>query len=77
MAAAMVTVNIANRTYRKSRTQAEKLIEQAARQVKTGIAAVEKNGRLFIILERASRTQAKRLRREYEKAGFKVYACGL
>ena len=53
----------------------EGMIPLAKKGVPFGVYAVEKNGHIDMVKNPCkSRTQLKRLKREYKAAGFKVYA---
>lgn len=73
----MVTVRIGKREYKKTRKEADKLLEMAKERVPVGIYGLEINNVLVILTDRMTKTRAKKQRRQYMNAGFKVYASGL
>ena len=75
----MVTVQIYKRTYQVGQAELQGLLELAKEQVPQGIYAVEVKGKNYFELRRdlLSKTQIKRITKEYRKRGMKVYANGI
>lgn len=56
------------------RKQAESVLKVASEQIPFGIYAVEKDGIIELRKDKCqSKTQLKRMRREFKEKGFKVY----
>ena len=61
-----------------SKNQAQNLLKMAKEQVPMGIYAIEKDKILELRHDKCkSITQVKSLKRQFKKAGFKVYANGV
>ena len=75
----MVTVQIYKRTYQVGQKELQGLLELASQQVPQGIYAVEVIGKNYYELRRdlLSKSQIKRITKEYRKRGMKVYANGI
>ena len=64
-----------NRTYRMNRTEYERLLQVAKKQVPFGIYAVEKNGYAELRNDKCdSMTKLKALKRRFKREGFRVRA---
>ena len=71
-------VIVMNRVYQMTKNQAQNLLKLAKEQVPMGIYALEKDKILELRNDRCkSKTQVKNLKRQFKKAGFKVYANGV
>ena len=67
-----------NRVYQMTKNQAQNLLKIAKEQVPMGIYALEKEKTLELRNDKCkSKTQVKNLKRQFKKAGFKVYANGV
>lgn len=72
-----MTVKVMNRAYRMSRKEFTGLLQIASEQVPFGIYAVEKENYAELRRDKcSSMTQLKRMVREYQKQGLKVYKNG-
>lgn len=61
-----------------TKNQAQNLLKLAKEQVPMGIYALEKDKILELRYDKCnSKTQVKSLKRQFKKAGFKVYANGV
>lgn len=70
-------VIVGKRVYQMSKNKAMNLLRIASEQVPRGIYALEKNKIIEMRNDRCSSvTQVKNLKRQFKKAGFKVYANG-
>lgn len=68
-------VKVMNRTYKMNRTEYEKLLQVAKKQVPFGIYAVEKNGYAELRNDQCdSMTKLKTLKRQFKREGFRVCA---
>lgn len=71
-------VKVMSRAYRMSREEYRGLLKVASEQIPFGIYAVEKNNYAELKRDKCSSiTQLKRMIREYEKQGLKVYKNGM
>ncbi len=71
-------VQILNRAYKMTDKQAEEVLSVAKEQVPFGVYAVKKGDQLIMCNDKVeSRTQLKKIIREYKAQGFKVYSNGL
>lgn len=67
-----------NRVYQMTKNQARNLLNLAKEQVPMGIYALEKEKVLELRNDKCqSKTQVKSLKRQFKRAGFKVYANGV
>lgn len=70
-------VIVGKRVYQVSKNKAMNLLRIASEQVPRGIYALEKDKIIEMRNDRCSSvTQVKNLKRQFKKAGFKVYANG-
>lgn len=70
-------VRISNRLWRMGEKEFEKLLSVAKEQVKFGVYAIKKNDYVEMRNDVCqSKTQLKKLIREYKARGFKVYYNG-
>ncbi len=70
-------VIVGKRVYLMSKNKAMNLLRIASEQVPRGIYALEKDKIIEMRNDRCSSvTQVKNLKRQFKKAGFKVYANG-
>ena len=70
-------VIVGKRVYQMSKNKAMNLLRIASEQVLRGIYALEKDKIIEMRNDRCSSvTQVKNLKRQFKKAGFKVYANG-
>lgn len=70
-------VIVGKRVYQMSKNKAMNLLMIASEQVPRGIYALEKDKIIEMRNDRCSSvTQVKNLKRQFKKAGFKVYANG-
>ena len=72
-----MNVIVGKRVYQMSKNKAMNLLRIASEQVPRGIYALEKDKIIEMRHDRcSSETQVKNLKRQFKKAGFKVYANG-
>ncbi len=66
------------KVYQMTKNQAQNLLKLAKEQVPMGIYALEKDKIFELRNDKCnSKTQVKSLKRQFKKAGFKVYANGV
>lgn len=71
-------VHILNKVYKMTAKGAEELLEVAKEQVPFGVYAVKKGNQLFMLNMKAqSRTQLKKMIRDFKNEGLLVYSNGL
>ena len=71
-------VIVGKRVYQMSKNKVMNLLRIASEQVPRGIYALEKDKIIEMRNDRCSSvTQVKNLKRQFKKAGFKVYANGV
>ncbi len=71
-------VHILNKVYETTAKGAEELLKVANEQVPFGVYAVKKGNQLFMLNMKAqSRTQLKKMIREFKNEGLLVYSNGL
>ena len=71
-------VRIMNKNYQMRTDQAKALLNMSKEYCPFGIYAVEKDGQIEMMnLKSTSRTQLKKMIREYRSKGFKVHSNGL
>lgn len=68
-------VKVANRLYRMSRNEYQRLLQVASEQVQQGVYAIEKSDYAELRCDKCqSVTQLKALIRQFKSAGYKVYS---
>lgn len=71
-------VQILNKAYKMTDKQADEVLAVAKEQVPFGVYAVKKDDQIIMCNDKAlSKTQLKKMIREYKAQGFKVYSNGL
>lgn len=71
-------VLVGKKVYQMTKNQAQNLLKIAKEQVPMGVYAIEKDKILEMRNDRCdSVTKVKSLKRQFKKAGFKVYANGV
>ena len=71
-------VHIVNRVFKMNKEQADEILNIGKEQVPLGVYAVERDNVLVLCNDKAnSKTQLKKMIREYKAKGFKVYRNGL
>jgi hypothetical protein len=71
-------VHIVNRVFEMNKEQADEILNIGKEQVPLGVYAVERDNVLVMCNDKAnSKTQLKKMIREYKAKGFKVYSNGL
>jgi hypothetical protein len=71
-------VHILKKVYEMSEKDAEGVLKVAKEQVPFGVYAVKKSGQLFLLnMKATSRTQLKKMIREFKNQGFLVHSNGL
>lgn len=71
-------VHIVNRVFKMNKEQADEILNIGKEQVPLGVYAVERDNVLVMCNDKAnSKTQLKKMIREYKAKGFKVYSNGL
>ena len=65
------------KVYQMSKNKAMNLLRLASEQVPRGIYALEKDKVIEMRNDKCSVSQVKKLKRQFKKAGFRVYANGV